>query len=278
MAGTTYMRHPRVAGSFYPKTAKEITSSLDRCYADAAEALVAPGRGRALGAVIPHAGWFYSGAVAAKVYARLVIPDAVVLLCPNHTGLGPRLSIWPAGVWVTPIGEVRIDEALTNLIRQHCPEVEPDTLAHEGEHAIEVHLPFLLREKPAAKIAALVVGTHSLASLDRLGEGLASAIAAYGRDVLVIASSDMNHYEDQETTLAKDDVALARVIGLDPAGLLDVCKAKDVSMCGVAPTAAMLRACSVRGAKEAVLVDHKTSGDASGDYGRVVGYAGVIVR
>jgi AmmeMemoRadiSam system protein B len=276
--GTVFMRHPRVAGSFYPKAADELQSALERCYADVADAPVPEGRMKAVGAIIPHAGYVYSGGVAAKVYARLEVPEAAVVLCPNHTGLGPRLSIWPGGLWMTPGGEVRIDEPLTKLLLDECPGLEPDTLAHESEHAIEVHLPFLRRERPAAKFAAIVVGTHDTGRLNRFAEGLARAIGRAGRPVLMIASSDMNHYEDQATTLVKDEAALERVLALDWSGLLDTCMRRDISMCGVAPTAAMLRAAKIRGATEALLVDHRTSGEAFGDYDRVVGYAGVIVR
>jgi AmmeMemoRadiSam system protein B len=147
-----------------------------------------------------------------------------------------------------------------------------------SEHAIEVHLPFLVRERPDARFAAICVGTHDAKRLKALGEGIARAIAKSGRDVLVVASSDMNHYEDQEKTLAKDKAAIERILARDPFGLLETCDTRHISMCGVAPTTAMLHACAQRGAAEAVLVDHKTSGDVSGDFDRVVGYAGVIVR
>jgi AmmeMemoRadiSam system protein B len=276
--GTVYMRHPRVAGSFYPKAAHELAEVLDRCYADAAAAKAPARRESAIGAVVPHAGYVYSGAVAAKVYARLEIPQTVMILCPNHTGLGARLSVWPGGVWLTPAGQVEIDEPLVKLLLEECPSLEAETLAHQNEHAIEVHLPFLLRERPDVKFVAIVVGTQDRSRLSAFGEAVARAIARVGRPVLMLASSDMNHYEDQKTTVEKDEIALEKVGALDGMGLVETCKRKDISMCGVAPTAVMLRAAVLQGATEAILVDHKTSGDTSGDYERVVGYAGVIVR
>jgi AmmeMemoRadiSam system protein B len=276
--GTAYMRYPRVAGTFYPKQPAEMAALLDKCFAQADQALLPPGRAPALGAMIPHAGWVYSGGVAAKVYARLAIPETVVVLGPNHTGMGAALSLWPGGLWITPGGDVHVDEALTGAILEACPDVESETLAHANEHAIEVHVPFIHRERRDAKIVAIVVGTHDAARLNRLAEGLARAIKAAGRSILIVSSSDMNHYEDQATTLAKDKLALDRVVNLDATGLLEVCHNRDISMCGVAPTAVMLRACQVLGARTAQLVDHRTSGDAFGDYSRVVGYAGAIVR
>jgi len=279
---TAFMRFPQAAGTFYPKMPDELRVALDRCYLAAVDSpgakALPEGRVAALGAVIPHAGYVYSGAVAARVYRRLKIPGAVLILSPNHTGVGPRLSIWPAGTWMTPIGNVRVHERLTDLLCEECPNLEQDTLAHRSEHGIEVHMPFLVRERPDVRIAAVVVGTQEPVRLDKLAQGIAKAIGRTGEDVLIIASSDMNHYEDQATTLAKDQLALDRLLRLDGFGLLDTCKTREVTMCGVGPTTAMLRACALRGAKEAILVDHRTSGDACGDFDRVVGYAGVIVR
>lgn len=277
-ANSTLKRLPRVAGSFYPKERAELARELERCYATAADAEIPLERRAALGAVIPHAGFVYSGGVAAKVYARLAVPASAIVLCPNHTGLGARLSAWPGGSWLVPTAELAIDEPLTRLLEEECPGLEPDTLAHQNEHAIEVQLPFLARDRADVKIAAIVVGSHDPEKLRALGEGIARAIARAGREVLVIASSDMNHYEDQETTLDKDRAALERLLARDPAGLLGICAARDISMCGLGPTVAMLHATAKRGAAQALLVDHRTSGDVSGDFDRVVGYAGVVVR
>jgi AmmeMemoRadiSam system protein B len=278
MAGTAWMRYPRVAGSFYPREEPDMRAALDRCYARAAEADVPLARGRALGAVIPHAGWTYSGGVAAKVYARVALTRTVVILSPNHTGMGARLSAWPGGSWLVPGAEVPIDERLTHALADECKDLELETLAHLSEHGVEVHVPFAVRERKDVRLVAIVVGTHDPDRVIALGDALVRAISQGKEDVLIVASSDMNHFEDQKTTLEKDRLALDRVVARDPIGLLETCERNDISMCGVAPTAAMLHACGKLGAKEAVLVDHKTSGDVSGDFARVVGYAGVIVR
>lgn len=271
-------RRPAVAGSFYPKAEREARAQLDRCYEGAEGGLLPAGRGRAVAAVIPHAGWVYSGGVAAKVYARLALPETTIVLCPNHTGVGARLALWPDGAWLSPLGAIPVDDDLARLLLAECPDLEPDALAHRGEHAVEVHVPFLLRERPGARLVPIVVGTHDERLLASLGEGIARAVRACGKDVLIVSSSDLNHYEDHETTLVKDKLAIDKVLALDAPGLLEVCTREEISMCGLAPTYAAIEAAKRLGAKEALLVDHKTSGDVSGDFDRVVGYAGMLVR
>ncbi len=275
MSGTELLvRRPAVAGTFYPGSRGALVRALDDCYAKAGAAPAA--RERAIGIVAPHAGYVYSGRVAAKVYAQVEIPPRVVVLAPNHTGLGARLSLFPPGRWVTPLGEVPIDAALTEALRAHAG-LALDTAAHLREHAAEVQVPFLQRERPDVSIAVAALGTHDPATLERVGRGIAAALAEAAPDALVVASSDMNHYESHERTLEKDQWAIDRVLALDPAGLLEVCEARDVSMCGVAPTAAMLWAARERGATRAQLLDHRTSGEVFGDWDRVVGYAAIVV-
>jgi len=278
VASAPLIREPRVAGSFYPRTKAALDAELDRCYAEAAHALIPLERRDAIGAVGPHAGFVYSGAVAAKVYARMTLPETVIVISPNHTGLGPRMSIWPSGRWVVPTGTIEVDEALSLAIRAGCPGLEADTRAHEREHGIETHVPFILRERPDARLVAIVLGTQDPDRARRLGEAIPRALAATGRRAVIVASSDMNHFDDQATTLAKDRRALDRVVARDPAGLLETCARDGITMCGAAPTAAMLWAGAALGAREAVLVDHRTSGDVSGDLESVVGYAGVLLR
>lgn len=266
-------REPVVAGRFYPGSRTELARALDQLFEKAGATRE---RKKVLGVVAPHAGYVYSGAVAARVYARIEVPEKVVLLAPNHTGLGARLSIWPAGRWRTPLGEVEIDEPLTAALEEKCG-LTPDTAAHAREHAAEVHVPFVQRERPGAKIAAVVLGTHDPRTLERVGKGLAAALAAVAPDALLVSSSDMNHYEPHERTLEKDQLAIDRILALDPEGLLEVCETHDISMCGLAPTAAMLWAAKARGATHAELIDHRTSGEVFGEYDRVVGYAAIAV-
>jgi AmmeMemoRadiSam system protein B len=275
MPGAT-IREPAVAGSFYPRARAELEGTLERLFGAASPPPVPE---RALGAVVPHAGYVYSGGVAARVYARISVPERIVILAPNHTGLGVPLSLYPPGpgaAWRTPLGLAPIDEPLSHALRARC-ELEPDLLAHAREHAGEVQVPFIQRVRPDARIAAIVIGTHDPRRLERLGRGIAAALDDAAPEALIVASSDMNHYEPHARTLEKDELAIERILALDPAGLLETCIAHDISMCGVAPTAAMLWAALARGATRASLVDHRTSGEAFGDYDRVVGYAGIVV-
>ncbi|GIW72252.1 MAG: MEMO1 family protein [Planctomycetota bacterium] len=271
----TLERAPAVAGRFYPATAAALREELERLFAEAAGA--PPARRRAIAAVVPHAGYMYSGGVAARVFARLELPLRVVILAPNHTGLGPPLSAWPGGRWRTPLGAVEIDEELLAAVCAACPELVREREAHRYEHAAEVEVPFLQRLRPEVRIAPIVVGTQREAVLRALGEGLAEAVRALGGEVLLLASTDLNHYEDQAATLRKDELALEPLLALEPERLLEVCRRERISMCGLAPTAATLFAARALGARRAELIDHRTSGEVSGDYERVVGYAGVLI-
>jgi hypothetical protein len=270
-----FVREPHVAGTFYPAAPVELEGMLDRC-------LPAGGAtpARVFGAMLPHAGYIYSGRCAGEGYARIEVPATALVLAPNHTGRGARLSLWPApGVWRVPGGAVPVDAELCERLLAKCPGLVPDTGAHATEHAAEVHLPFLRRLRPDIAVACAVIGTHDPQAIERVGAGVAEAIAELGREVLVVASSDLNHYEDQERTLVKDRYAIDEVLGLDPAKLLATCEERDVSMCGVAPTAVLLAAARATGGRRrAELVDHRTSGDVFGDYDRVVGYASILVH
>ncbi len=274
-AGRQFVREPRVAGTFYPAGADDLAAALDRCLPAGRP------RARVFGAMLPHAGYVYSGRCAGEGYARIEVPGTALVLAPNHTGHGARLSLWPApGAWRIPGDEVPVEPELCRLLLERCPGLEADTRAHLGEHAAEVHLPFLRRLRPEVAVACLVVGTHDPSRLQALGEGIAAALRDYGQEALVVASSDLNHYEDQRSTLEKDGWAIEKVLALDPLGLLETCEAREVSMCGVAPTAALLAAArAARGSRaSAELVDHRTSGDVYGDYDRVVGYASILVH
>ena len=233
---------------------------------------------RALGCIAPHAGYMYSGPVAGAVFARLQIPTRVVLLCPNHTGMGRPLAVMSDGEWETPLGSVRINTALAGSLKQRFPALQEDSAAHRAEHAAEVELPFLLLRQPQLTFVPIALGTGQFEPLQQLGEALADVIAARKEDVLIVASSDMNHYESDAVTRVKDHRAIERILSLDPRGLYDVVTQQDISMCGFGPAVAMLMAATRLGAKSAELVKYATSGDVSGDRDMVVGYAGIVVR
>jgi AmmeMemoRadiSam system protein B len=266
------IRHPAVAGHFYPRDPDELRADVQSYFAPQQETV------SALGCVVPHAGYIYSGRVAGAVYAKLDLPQRCVLMCPNHTGAGHPLSIMSQGAWETPLGQVPIDSALADALKQRFPPLGEDKEAHRTEHAAEVQLPFLQTRKPGGTFVPIALGTGRYDILKALGEAIAEVVRALGERVLLIASSDMNHYENDTVTRHKDYKAIERILGMDPHGLFDVVMNEDISMCGFGPSVAMLTAAKRLGATGAELIRYATSGDVSGDRERVVGYAGIIVQ
>jgi MEMO1 family protein len=276
---TSALRTPAVAGRFYPGRAEELLREV-REYSSPVKA--SAGRIAAIGCVAPHAGYVYSGRVAGAVYSRLEIPKHCVILCPNHTGKGHPLAVMANTKWQTPLGEVAADAELGAQLLRRFPALQEDSVAHRGEHAIEVQLPFLQARQPELNMVPIAIGTSDFDVLRGLGEALAEAIAerekANEGQVLIVASSDMNHYESDAITRVKDRKAIERVLALDARGLWQVVMNEDISMCGFGPTIVMLTAAKLLGATSATLVKYATSGEVSGDYESVVGYAGIIVE
>ena len=270
----TTIRHPAVAGQFYPHDGASLRDEAGSYLAD----VPSTGPIEALGCIAPHAGYMYSGHVAGAVFARTEVPPCCIVLCPNHTGMGPSLSIMSEGEWETPLGNVPIDTALASSLKQRFPALQEDSAAHRAEHAAEVELPFLQLRQPDLRFVPIALGTRQFELLEQLGNAIAGVIAPQKQPVLIVASSDMNHYESDTVTRVKDHRAIERILKLDPQGLYDVVMQQDISMCGFGPAVAMLTAARKLGAKSAELVKYATSGDISGDRDRVVGYAGVIVR
>lgn len=268
----TTVRHPAVAGRFYPQDRdtllKEVRSYLP------SEAAAAP----ALGCVAPHAGYKYSGAVAGAVFANLDLTKRCIVLCPNHTGRGCRLAIMSSGTWETPLGPVPIDSPLAEALTKKFPLLTEDADAHRSEHAIEVELPFLQVCRPDFTFVPIALGTGEFDILQRLGEAIADAVQAQADRILIVASSDMNHYESDAITRVKDGKAIERMLALDAPGLFDVVMKEEISMCGFGPATVMLTATKRLGATSAELIKYATSGDVSGDREMVVGYAGLVVR
>ena len=266
------VRRPAVAGRFYPGDPSVLLTDV-RSYLSPTEKTVT-----AIGCVVPHAGYIYSGHVAGAVFARLNIPRRCIVLCPNHTGMGQPLAIMSAGAWETPLGIVPIDSSLADALKKRFSLLTGDADAHRAEHAIEVELPFLQAKSPNFTFVPIALGTGKFDVLENLGQAIADVVKAETEPVLVIASSDMNHYENDKITRVKDHKAIDRILALDARGLFDVVMNEDISMCGFGPTVAMLTAGKRLGATSAELVKYATSGDISGDREMVVGYAGVIVH
>jgi len=269
------VRHPAVAGRFYPAKSATLSHQLDHYLAaDAAPPEKAEG---ALGCIVPHAGYMYSGPVAGAVFQRLPARPSYIILCPNHTGRGVPLAIMSKGEWLTPLGAAPIDTALAVSLQHSCHLLMEDAKAHEDEHAIEVQLPFLQRQVGAFTFVPIAIGVSRFAALEALGHGMAQALKTSAGPVLIVASSDMNHYEPDDVTRVKDRKAIDRILALDPAGLYQVVHQEDISMCGYGPAVAMLTAVKDLGARRAELVRYATSADASGDRSAVVGYAGMVI-
>ncbi len=270
-------RQPAVAGRFYPASAERLREEVEN--------FIAPPVGqnpeptiRALGCVVPHAGYMYSGHVAGAVYRRLELPQRLIILCPNHTGMGEPLAIMSAGAWHTPLGDAPIDAELAETLKQRMPLLSEDDEAHRTEHALEVQLPFLQVLAPDFEFVPITVGTGNFEVLSALGTAIGNVLAQLNERVLVIASSDMNHYESDSVTRVKDRRAIDQLLALDPRGLYDVVRDGHISMCGYGPAVVMLTACRKLGATKAELIRYATSGDVSGDKDMVVGYAGIAVH
>lgn len=265
------VREPAVAGRFYPANPERLRAEIESYLSQT------PNKQRAIGCMVPHAGYMYSGPVAGAVFSRLEIPRSCVILCPNHTGRGHPLAIMKEGEWRTPLGEVPIDCGLAEDLLQEFPALSEDSAAHRYEHAIEVELPFLQVCHPRVAFVPIAIGTRQLVLLEQLGETLARVLKKRKEPALVIASSDMNHYEDDSTTRVKDSKAIERILALDAPGLYETVMNESISMCGFGPTVATLTAARRLGAQKAELIRYATSAEASGDRNVVVGYAGIIM-
>ena len=271
----TAIRQPAVAGRFYPANAQRLRTDIEGYLAPPLDPQTEP-KIAALGCVVPHAGYMYSGRVAGAVYRRLDLPRRTIILCPNHTGMGEPLAIMSAGAWRTPLGDARIDENLASALKERMPLLSEDDQAHRAEHALEVQLPFLQLREPEFQFVPITVGTGHFEVLSALGIAIGALLREREERCLIIASSDMNHYESDEVTRVKDRRAIDPMLALDPRGLYDVVRDADISMCGYGPAVIMLTAVKKLGATQAQLIRYATSGDVSGDHEMVVGYAGIV--
>lgn len=269
-------RNPVVAGMFYPDDPDILSHEVRTRLATATRRDAEP----TLMVMVPHAGYAYSGDVAGQTLGAANLPDTLVLLGPNHTGLGAPLAVWPGGCWHTPLGPVHVDAELADALADSGAGFERDTAAHVREHSIEVVLPFLQEYTPDLAVVPVAVARPDPHALHEAGQALAAVIrraSTSGRRIALVVSSDMSHYLSQAETLRRDRLALARMEALDPLGLYATVRDRDISMCGVLPATLGLFAALEMGAESARVEAYATSGDVSGDMERVVGYAGVLV-
>lgn len=273
------VRRPWVAGTFYAGSPEQLRGQIERCFSSR----FGPGKvpepprralSRPVALILPHAGYQYSGPVAAWGFTWLAgqgRPEAVVIVGTNHTGYGGPVSIMIAGAWETPLGAVEIDAALAERILKQCPFIEVRPEAFAQEHSVEVQLPFLQYLFGEITFVPLVMLDQALESSKELGQALAEAVLA--RSVALIASSDFTHYEPHEQAMRRDRLAIERLLELDLRGFYEVMRQHALSICGYGPIASVVEAARILGLGSGNLLKHGTSGDVSGDRSAVVGYA-----
>ncbi|MDH4163522.1 MAG: AmmeMemoRadiSam system protein B [Nitrospirota bacterium] len=273
------LRQPAVAGYFYQGSQTALKDQVERFLVTNEQKIPA------LGVLSPHAGLVYSGSVAGAVFSRIIIPETIVLIGPNHTGLGAPVSLMASGTWSTPLGNVTIHETLAQSILRKSGRIKDDMLAHLREHSLEVQLPFLQMLKKDFRIVPIQIMDVRLETCGDVGKAVAASIMELRKgeggsgthDVLIVASSDMSHYVSADVARKKDRKAIDRILALDPEGLHHTVRNNDISMCGFGPAVAMLTACKILGASKAELIKYTNSGEVSGDTDQVVGYAGIVV-
>lgn len=287
------IRHAAVAGYFYEGSAEALRRQVAGYVIPVAQ------KKDALGILSPHAGLIYSGPVAGAVYSSINLPDTFILIGPNHTGIGAPVSIMTKGRWETPLGTVNINEPLARAVLNKSKRIHEDTLAHLREHSLEVQLPFIQYFKDRFTIVPIQMmdvrfdtcievgmavaeavkesGVRSSESGVEKGESAIRSAQAESPGVLIVASSDMSHYVTAREAREKDFKAIEKLLDLDPEGLYRTIRDEGITMCGFGPAVSMLHACRLLGATRAELIKYSNSGDTSGDYNQVVGYAGVVV-
>jgi len=264
-------REPAVAHQFYPGDPATLKRTLDRLIPDTAT------KQKAMAVISPHAGYIYSGGVAGETFAAVEIPRSIVIMGPNHQGYGAPVALMDTGAWDMPLGEVPINTVLAQHLLAQTDLIKADTLAHRFEHSLEVQVPFLQYFRPDMTLTPMVISHLSFKTCRIVGEALAAAIKQYGKPVLIVASSDMTHYESRESATAKDSLAMQQIENLDPEGLYNTVLGNKISMCGIMPATIALVAAIRLGATQARLIRYTDSGDASGDTNQVVGYAGFVI-
>lgn len=280
---TTVIREPVAIGRFYPQNRDQLEACIPGYFQEGLDLLAKTNQEATTKApwaiLLPHAGYIYCGKVIGATLGKINLPETLIILCPNHTGRGKPFGVWPDGVWKMPFGNYPIATDIVNLLNQ-TKIFEPDYLSHLGEHSIEVLLSFLFYScgQKLPSIVPISIGTHNVEALKAAGFEMARVLKTLEvnkRQVGLIISSDMNHYEDHETCLAKDNLALEKIIQNDPDGLLQVCAEQNITMCGVGPTALMLYAAKHLLKLKPKVIYHTTSAEASGNFKQTVGYAGL---
>jgi AmmeMemoRadiSam system protein B len=265
------IRKPVVSGQFYPQTEEGINKMLSKLIDMTSE------KQDAKGVIMPHAGYIYSGPVAGLTISKVNVKKTAIILGTDHTGAGSPFSIMTKGTWLTPLGEAKIDTEIAESILKESALLKEDELSHLYEHSIEVEVPFLQYIRKDIKIVPIGISRGNIKEYQQLGLEIAEGFKKIGRSALFIASTDMTHYESKDRAEEKDRLAIDAILALDEEKLFQVVEKNNISMCGVAPTCALINICKNLGAQKSGLVKYQTSGDISGDYSSVVGYAGFVI-
>jgi len=274
------IRRPAASGMFYAATARELEEQIEWCYKHAIGPGAIPrvnsnGPREIMAVVVPHAGYYYSGPVAAHAYNELAadgIFDTAVIIGPNHTGYGYPISLWAGDSWNTPLGEVEINKPAAGRILGGV--VKADEIAHIHEHSIEVQLPWLQYLYKRLKIVPIVMLAQDIETARKLGKAIAQA----GDNLIIIASSDFTHYEPHSVAMQKDASVIEAILALDEEALYERCESLGSTMCGYGAVASAIVAAKEMKAQKASLLKYATSGDTSGDFSRVVGYASIVIK
>ncbi len=273
-------RKPAVSGMFYAGTARELKEQIEWCYKHelgpgAVPRVNSRGLREIVAIVVPHAGYYYSGPVAAHAYNELAddgVPDTAVILGPNHTGYGHPVSVWVGAVWNTPFGEVEINEALARRLLGGV--IEADETAHMHEHSVEVQLPWLQHLYESVRIVPIAMLAQDIETARAVGK----AISRSDDNLIIVASSDFTHYEPHNIAMERDGSVIEAIVNLDEEELYERCQRLNCTMCGYGPVASVIVAAKEMGAKRASLLKYATSGDTSGDFSQVVGYGSIVIR
>ncbi len=269
--GCVIVRQPIVAGTFYPEDTDLLKAGLSSMIPDCAD------KRDVIGAVCPHAGYIYSGKTAGLVYGRIPPKDLFVIIGPSHTGLGERYAV-SSEDWKTPLGVMKTNKKFVKNLARESSLLKIDERAHAGEHSVEVQIPFVQMLSPKAEIVSIILQPGEITELKEIASLISEEVKRSGENTVIIASTDMSHYETRETAGSKDRKAIETILDMDPEGLIEIVMGNNISMCGVIPTAVMLFTAKFLNAKEAELVEYADSGKVTGDISEVVGYAGLILR
>lgn len=265
-------RKAAVAGYFYPGKSATLRETIKRMVKPEIE------KEKAICVISPHAGIEYSGPVAGAVFSSVFLPDKFIILGPSHRSIQSRIAIMKEGLWETPLGHVQVETRLAELLMRESPLLTEDEYAHLNEHSLEMQLPFIQHFKQDVSIVPVCISYFtSFEELEALGEAISRTIKGFEEEVMIVASTDMSHYVDQTTAEKKDFLAIEKMLKLDPKGLYDIVQKEEISMCGFQPTTTALVASVKLGAQKASLIKYQTSGDTTGNYREVVGYAGIRI-